>query len=107
MAANIKSLNALHDKLTQMFTKYLDRHLADPVLVDNPAESAVHAVMFDTEPSPAMLAVIAKFLKDNDVTAQPEEIDKLRDMRRSLADKRKNRIKTLSDLSVELPVGSA
>lgn len=107
MAANIKSLNALHDKLTQMFTKYLDRHLADPVLSPNPAEDAVDEIMVDLEPSPAMLAVIAKFLKDNDVTAEPETVDNLQEMRRSLEDKRKSRRKTLADLSIDAHMGSA
>ena len=99
MAANIKSLNALHDRLTQMFTKYLDRYLTAQDVVDDVMDELV-------EPSPAMLAVIAKFLKDNDVTATPETVDSLQGMRRSLEEKRNNRKRTLADLDVTV-VGSA
>ena len=99
MTANIKSLNARHDKLTQMFTRYLERHLSAQDVVDD----VMHEI---DEPSPAMLAVIAKFLKDNDVSATPEAIDSLHGMRRSLEEKRKNRVKTLADLDI-MPPGSA
>lgn len=102
-SAPVSKLNALHDKLTEMFTKILDRYLDQKELLDlhsDPAGEAVDNILSEiTEPSPAMMAVIAKFLKDNDVTATAEQTDELSGLQKSLAERRKAR-PSLADLKV-------
>lgn len=42
-----------------------------------------------TEPSPAMLSAITKFLKDNDIGMSKEDAEELSGLERRLAEKRK------------------
>lgn len=107
-SASIRSVNALHDKLTQMFTRILDGYLEAGEKIEahmqaQASEEAVSELLAVLEgPSPAMLAVIAKFLKDNDVTATPETVEGLTDQQKRLEERRKNR-PSLTDLK-KLPV---
>lgn len=104
-SAPIKNVQMLHDKLTQMFTRILDGYLeaGDKITAHMEAaasEAAVSELLAVLEgPSPAMLAVIAKFLKDNDVTATVEQTNELTGLQKSLAERRANRPK-LADLKV-------
>jgi len=54
------------------------------------------------EPSASLLGAITKFLKDNDVTCQPEENAALSDLERRLEHKRANRgnVVALRDVAV-------
>lgn len=62
MAATNTALGGLHLYLTQTMTKGLERELEE---MDN---NEFHV------PSPAFLGVVAKFLKDNDITCSPDEL---------------------------------
>ncbi len=86
-AANESALGILHAKLAQTFTEILEAY-----------EKQDEA----TEPNPAMLGAISKFLKDNSIAFDSEEIDVLSGTAQRLADRRANRqgIAHLSDLRV-------
>lgn len=52
--ASVDALSALHAKLAETFTQQIDRYVVN------------------NEPiPPSLLAAVAKFLKDNDITADP------------------------------------
>lgn len=96
-AANEAALGALHSKLAAVFTKVLERYearmqAADTIDVSS-MESEVLEELFaqNVEPNPAMLAAVAKFLKDNEVRFDTEELNKLSDTERRLQERREKR----------------
>lgn len=100
-AANEKDLGALHSKLARVFTSVLDRYerrmdlsnIDTSNLEDELIEKLLEA---DLDPSPAMLGAVSKFLKDNEILLDSEEVNELSDMERRLANKRKNRSNVVS-----------
>lgn len=97
-AATEKELSALHAKLAKQLNTQLDqsdramtlliKYRADEALPDDVVrylEDAVDAV------SPALLTVVSKFLKDNDITAVVEENKELSELDKRLAEKRTRR----------------
>lgn len=102
-AANEKQLGGLHSLLATVFEKTLQKYMKDLEAMDaidivsseeqveQLEENFLHAVLEIKEPNPAMLSAISKFLKDNDIGMDSEEIDKLSGTERRLQDKRKLR----------------
>lgn len=95
-AATEARLGALHDTLARVFTNTLKRYeLAHQALTELGEEAtpeemvAVLTAMCD--PNPAMLSAISKFLKDNEIMYDSEEIGALSAQERRLADMRKQR----------------
>lgn len=105
-AATENALGGLHSKLAGVFIKVLERYEtqmdAVQALKDGQIESDMldELLSADTMPNPAMLSAISKFLKDNEIMYDTEEVQQLSDLERRLADKRKNRsnIVTLTNL---------
>lgn len=95
-AANENQLGALHSTLTGLFSKVLERYELQYATLDAMQKDEVTAEMVEllsaiTEPSPAMLGAISKFLKDNEIMLDTAELDTLSAQERRLADMAKNR----------------
>lgn len=96
-AAKKADLGVLHNTLTKVFTKVLqgyERQLdaeldVEADMIDELVDSGVTI-------NPAMLTAISKFLKDNEVMFDSEEIDELSSLERRLQDKKKQRDNVVS-----------
>ena len=101
-AATENTLGKLHDKLALVFSKVLEKHIATmDAISDVDASSVEDEVLMELldkgwEPNPAMLSAISKFLKDNEIMYDTEQLEELSSLERRLADKRKNREKVVS-----------
>tara|TARA_Y100000296_G_scaffold66371_1_gene78399 strand:+ start:31115 stop:31462 length:348 start_codon:yes stop_codon:yes gene_type:complete len=101
-AANEKSLGGLHSKLAQVFIKVLERYENQMDVVSKLQSGELESDMMDellsqdTMPNPAMLSAISKFLKDNEIMYDTEEVKSLSDLERRLADRRKQRENVVS-----------
>lgn len=88
-------LGKLHTMLTGIFTKVLENYMVKLNSVDlsSDLESDLFAAVTaaNIEPSPAMLSAISKFLKDNDVTYDSEELDQLSSLEQQLQEKKNKR----------------
>lgn len=92
MAADEKQLGTLHTKLAQVLEQLLDGDVL-PGYTDEEGEVIPDKVM---PPSASVLTVVAKFLKDNNVTCVPSKdnalgalAQKLENQKNAAADKRK------------------
>jgi hypothetical protein len=107
-SANEKALGALHAKITEVFQKVLARYEARLDVLDtiNPADiedEVLREIMEDgAMPNPAMLSAITKFLKDNEISFDTEQLTELSDQERRLAERREKRtnLASLSHLQV-------
>lgn len=103
-AANEQTLGALHSKLATVFQKVLQRYADRMDAVTAIAEGAVdlesevlqELLSTGSDPNPAMLSAISKFLKDNEIMYDSEELDALSSLERQLADKRAKRDNVVS-----------
>jgi hypothetical protein len=90
--AKAGELSALHSQVAKVMVNALNvievaqtNYLAASDLLD---EDAVADLPQPPEASPALLSVITKFLKDNQITAAPEESTELSELEQRLASKR-------------------
>lgn len=101
-AASQSAMNALHSKVADVFSKVLQRYELRLDTVDAITSGALDAGSIEGEvlvellgdgslPSPAMMAAITKFLKDNEVLFEKEKITEVSAQQRALEEKRKNR----------------
>lgn len=104
-AANEQELGALHNVTAKVLAQTLavfdvaqKAYLATDGLMREGNEEEGIAALYAQPPvlAPAMLATIIKFLKDNDITAAPEESDQLSTLQQSLAKKLARRDKAAS-----------
>lgn len=106
MAAKKSELGAVHAALTKVFIRVLERYMKNldelealrgnaelaEDINDEIADEAMQLIMpEDLMPNPAMLSAVSKFLKDNEIRFDDEDVDKLSTLERSLAEKRKVR----------------
>jgi len=93
-AANSAQMGKLHSKMAAIMLRVLEdynRKLDAVAQLDTDAleDDIIAALMEERfEPSPQMLAVIAKFLKDNSIEFEAEEINELSAMEQRLAAKK-------------------
>jgi len=111
-AATENELGGLHSQLTKIFSKVLNGYeakllIAEGVLSDldenSDAEDVVSALMAaDVQLPPAMLSAVAKFLKDNEISVDSEELDKLSAQEERLRNRKAVRpdLKSITNLSV-------
>lgn len=97
------AMGKLHDRLTAIFSRVLKKYEDNlEAMSADTLEDGMVTALFDEGmmPSPAMLSVIAKFLKDNDITIESEELDQLSEMEERLAAKKRARpsMKTVTDV---------
>ena len=86
--ASESKLNELHDQLARtLITMTAVREVEEVV---GEGEDAVR-VTKTVDPSPAALAVAAKFLKDNSIFSTPEQSDALTDLQNQLKQKQARR----------------
>lgn len=98
-AATEKELSELHKKVAKVLLRKLDsadqaaflllKHTDDETPLPEDIREYLEEQM---DASPALLTVITKFLKDNDITAVIDESKELSDLDKALAEKRKRRV---------------
>lgn len=108
-AATEQDLGKIHAGLTQLFSRILKGYdtkmsLAEKVLeAADPEDELISTLLaVDIEPSPAMLSAISRFLKDNDISMDSEQLDKLSAQEERLKNKQRNRpdLKSITQLKV-------
>lgn len=107
-AANEGRLGTLHSKITEVFIQVLERYetrldLREQLSTDDLQEEILAKLLdMDFEPNPAMLSAITKFLKDNEISFDTEQLEQLSDQERRLKERREKRgsIASLSTLKV-------
>lgn len=99
-AAKQEELGKLHSVLTRVFQRTLDKYLAQMAVLDkfessdDPefADDLLAAVIAEMgEPNPAMLSAITKFLKDNEIAFDDEDVGKLSRTEEALKSRREAR----------------
>lgn len=102
-AATEGHLGKLHSKLADVFIKVLtryegrldviERYQAGDLEVTDQIEQEMLDELFSegAMPNPAMLSAISKFLKDNEITFDTEQVDQLSSLERRLSERRQNR----------------
>jgi len=109
-SANEAALGTLHAKVAEVFQRVLETYekrlaIANTFNPEEINEDMLTAVMdSNLEPNPAMMGAITKFLKDNSIAFDTEEIAALSDTEQRLAQRRKQRA-NLVDLTT-LKVGN-
>lgn len=107
-AASGSRMAQLHSKVALVMIRVLETYLKNLDELDNrnladTDEDDLIAAALDAEnlmPSPAMLSAITNFLKHNDITFEEEQVDKLRDLKDTLEDRRNSRRKRIADVPV-------
>jgi len=101
-SANEAALGTLHAKVAQVFQQVLEtyeKRLAIANTVGNTEElsETMLSALLDAnlEPNPAMMGAITKFLKDNSIAFDTEEVTALSDTELRLAQRRKQRAKLI------------
>ena len=84
MAASDQQLGALHKKLTEVLSEALDGQVVEGY--EDPETGEVEEEM-RIPPSASVMTVVAKFLKDNEITCDIAQNDQLADMTRRLQEK--------------------
>jgi len=109
-AANEAVLGDLHAKTAQVFTRILETYETRMRIaevcgeVKEPTETMLKALMdANLEPNPAMMGAITKFLKDNSIAFDTEQVEALSDTEQRLAARRRQRanLVNLTDLKVK------
>lgn len=96
-AATENKLGTLHDQVARVFQKILDRYEARLDVINTADRESMEKELLDelfdenALPSPAMLSAVTKFLKDNDISYDTEEVDKLSSQQRRLQENAKKR----------------
>lgn len=104
-AASEVALGGLHSTLARVFTRVLEKYEKSLAALENiPADEIeadmIEALMAISEPNPAMLSAVSKFLKDNDIGMDSDEVDQLNETERRLQEARKKRQASGMNLSV-------
>ena len=81
MAANAKTLGELHEAVARELKEQVNGY-------EEQTEKGVKLV----RPSPAVLGAAIAFLKNNNITADPEHNSALKDLRDKLADRRNRKL---------------
>lgn len=91
-ASTAPAMGKLHNKLTELFLQILTKYENDLAALENAGDELIDGLVAEgMMPSPAMLSAVAKFLKDNDITMETEELDALSSMEERLAAKKRAR----------------
>lgn len=96
-AATENNLGSLHSKITDVFQKILERYEArldciEMVTPEQIEDEMIREIFEDGAlPNPAMLSAITKFLKDNEISFDSEQLNELSDTERRLQERRERR----------------
>ena len=94
-------MGKLHLKLTALFLNILTKYENDLDAMEDVGEELLDGLVAEgVMPTPAMLGAIAKFLKDNNISVETEQLDELSAMEERLNAKKKARpnLKAVTDL---------
>lgn len=94
-AAKEQAMGDLHQKVAEVFLRVLQKYetfmdLADTTRNKTAEEEAVN-VLLDMDPNPAMMGAITRFLKDNEIAFDTEELEKLSDTEQRLRARKEKR----------------
>ncbi len=101
-AAKQEALGGLHSTLTKLFQKTLDRYnqtldsLEELDRDEVEDELLTELLSKGWEPNPAMLGAITKFLKDNEIAFDDEDVNKLSKTEEALKKRRDARTNVVS-----------
>ncbi len=113
-AATELALGSLHAQITRVFTKVLSTYekrldVMDTIKTEELTDEMLGLLMdADAMPNPAMLAAVTKFLRDNTISFDTQEIDMMSATQERLANRKEKRgdFKKLTQLAlVEEPDG--
>lgn len=110
-AATEHTLGGLHAQLAKVFGLTLKKYekamaILEVSATDEISESLIEQLTLIEEPNPAMLSAIAKFLKDNNIGMDSEEVEELNATQRRLAERREARKRAgMANLAVVPHVG--
>ena len=90
-AATEEKLASLHDAVADALTAGIKE--TKTVTDEETGEVLTYHVA-----NPALLTVAIKFLKDNDITCQPSEENKIGGLKAELAERKKNRLASVTQL---------
>lgn len=102
-AATEKAMGNMHSLLARIYTKTLEKYEKQLIALDTLAEGEFESEMLEQlmaiqEPNPAMLSAISKFLKDNEIMYDSEDVEKLSSQERRLQELRAKRGATVVSL---------
>ena len=98
-SANEATLGNLHAKVAGVFTRILDVYDAR---LSNTVVDADGDPLPQEDPNPAMMGAITKFLKDNAIAFDTEELTTLSDTEQRLVQRRKQRAKLIDLTSLKV-----
>jgi hypothetical protein len=95
----------MHSLLARVLTRTLEKYerameALDAIPRDEIEEEMLEALLAIQEPNPAMVSAIAKFLKDNDIGLDSDEVEELNSTQRRLEERRKARAASGLNLSI-------
>ncbi len=105
--ANESDVGNLHSALTRVFTGVLKKYekqleIANNIDISEDIEGdMIQALIETSEPSPAMLGAVAKFLKDNDIMYDRDEVEELSAHQRrlnALKEARRGKVVNMADI---------
>lgn len=105
-AANKDTMNALHNKVAQVFQKVLNTYekrldAVESIDIEDIEDEVLSELLSDgVIPNPAMLNAITAFLKNNEIRFETEEVGKLSAMQEALEKRRaaRSNVTTLTSL---------
>jgi len=96
-AATEETLGKVHKQLARVFNRVLEKYEMQLRAIENIKPEEIEQDMLEelmkTDPNPAMLSAISKFLKDNEIGIDNEEVQELGLTQRRLRDRREARKK--------------
>ena len=103
-AANEEIMGDLHAKVAQVFLRVLESYERAELVADDVEDEAMRELL-SAGPNPAMMSAITKFLKDNSIDFDNEEIEKLSDTEQRLQARkaRRSNLVTLGNLALVDP----
>lgn len=111
-AAKEQHLGKLHAKVADVFLKVLERYeermeAIDTIDRDTLENDFLQELLDDAAlPNPAMLSAITKFLKDNDIGFDTEQMAQLSDQERRLKERREKRANVVSLTTLSAATGT-
>ena len=107
-AATEEALGSLHSKIAGVFIKVLERYEKRLIAIDtidpDTITDDIILQLFDENamPNPRMLSAVTKFLKDNNIGFDTQQIQELSDQERRLKERsqRRGNIASLTNLKV-------
>lgn len=103
--ANDKELGTLHGKLAKSMLAALDASEEAKILLDNHAhelpDPVIRFLVNHAEANPSLLTAVAKFLKDNNITAAIESSEEMSALEKHLKNKKRVSVGNVTHITEE------